>query len=508
MTIPQDFSPKESSVNDNVQQQQEAPSQKRASLREKATKISLGVAGLGVLFVFLVIFSAYAALKSFNIDIPKSIAVGIGNVIGTQLKTDSNGHTNILMVGVGGGNHDGPDLTDTIQLVSINQSDKSVAMLSIPRDLYVMVPKHGGTKINGVYDIGLKMQKPVGYQPGEVKSQEDVNAAMGLLSSTVEDITGMEIQYYVQINFQGFKETVDLVGGVEVDVPERFVDRNYPNETETGVTTFFLREGLQTMDGDTALKYARSRYSTSDYDRAHRQQVLMKALLKKVTTKEILTNPSQLRRMFLTVSNNITTDLEWREIVTLASLASTISTDSIANQTIHDDPSKIGGLLYNPNRDYFGGAAVSLPVGATPSDPSNYKNIQFFANMYFNNPGFFANPPKVVVLNGTLVSGKRVGGIATSAKTLFAQYGIDVMEVGNTPTGTSAEQTLFFYSNKDNEKHLQNLSLFAPGKSVYYDPTKPASGMYADIIQELQTRTDGADIYVVVGNDYREYLLK
>ncbi len=494
-----------SSENPVVDNEQQAP--KPMTMKERAARISLGVAGVGIIFVFLVIFSAYAALKSFNIDLPKSIAVGIGNVVGTQLKTDSHGHTNILVVGVGGGNHDGPDLTDTIQLVSINQKDKSVAMLSIPRDLYVVVPKHGGTKINGVYDIGLKMQRTQGYKPGEAKSQDDVNAAMGILSNTVEDITGMEIQYYVQLNFQGFREIIDLVGGVEVEVPERFVDRNYPNETETGVTTFFLKEGLQTLDGDTALKYARSRYSTSDYDRSHRQQVLMKALLAKVTSKEILTNPSQLRRMFLTVSSNLTTDMEWREIATMASFGSTLSSDAIASQTIHDDPSKIGGLLYNPNRDYFGGAAVSLPVGATATNPSYYQNTRFFANMYFNNPAFFANPPKVVVLNGTMQSGRRVGGLATSARTLFARYGIQVQEVGNAPTGTSSEQTLFFYHNPETEKNLSNLNLFIPGKAVKYSQTDAPTGMYAEIISELQSKTDGADIYVIIGNDYREYLL-
>jgi len=107
---------------------------------------------------------------------------------------------------------------------------------------------------------------------------------MKVLEEKIEEITGEKIDYYVNLDFEGFIKIVDLVDGVDVSVEENLVDYDYPNG-RGGYTTFVLRKGNWTLDGETALKYARSRHSTSDFDRSLRQQQIISALKKKITEK-------------------------------------------------------------------------------------------------------------------------------------------------------------------------------------------------------------------------------
>lgn len=491
---------------------------KRKILTMEVTRMSLITAAIGAALVLLLLFTAYAFLRGVSFNFPSMVVEGVSNIFGKQLATDSNGDTNVLVVGVGGEDHEGPYLTDTIMLVNLKNTQPAVGMLSIPRDLYVSVPGIGGTKINGVYTLamnksaassGLKNTEAVNAN-GQTEILPSVHAdAMEALKSVVERITGTEIQYTVRIDFQGFIDLIDMVGGIEVDVPENFIDREYPDE-HYGYTTFFLRAGHQVLDGATALKYARSRHSTSDFDRAKRQQTIIKALRDKLMSKDILTNPAQMRRIYLTLSNNITTDLSWAEILRLAGYANKLPKDNIASAVLTDDPNMPGGVLYDPDRAAFGGAAVLLPKGATAANPNYYKDVQFFTYMFFHNPQFFANPPNVLVLNGTMTNGRRVSGIASLASTLFGKYGIKVQS-GNAPAGASiAETTFFFYNQEDANKNADNFQLFIPGKRVVVDSTMTAGqnpndpeGALAALIEQNRGQYTAV---LVVGNDYQQYL--
>lgn len=464
-------------------------------------KFSLVTAAVGVVFVLFVVVGSYIMFRGAVQVLGAlggGITDGIVQVFGEQVKTDAQGRTNILVIGVGGGDHEGPNLTDSMMVASINHKQKSAALLSIPRDLYVTVPKIGGTKINGVFDAALKREL-AGYNTNEPISAADEESAMGELKSVVEDVTGVDIQYYVKIDFHGFVEMVDLVGGVEVNVPENFIDREYPDDSY-GYTTFYLKKGLQTLDGDTALKYARSRHSSSDYDRSARQQVILKALLEKITSKGVLTDPSKLRRMYLSISSSISTDMSWREIVTMAGFAKDLSPDSIASAGLHDDPTRIGGLLYTPNREYFGGASVSLPNGATAANTNYYTDIQFFANMYFTHPEFFSNPPKVLILNGTRINGSRVGGVATEARALFKKFTDATVDVANAPDEMDTKETLAYYTSDVAKNDLEVTSIFLP--ATEHKLSRISSGIEEEIATDLQEY----DIVIVLGNDYKEYL--
>lgn len=187
---------------------------------------------------------------------------------GTNEQVDEKDITYILLTGRGGGNHDAPDLTDTIILLGIHPESETFTLLSIPRDLYVNYP---GTsrkgKINRIYEFFLSLGK---------------DSAISKLKSKVTEITGKDIDYYVNIDFQGFIEVVDLLGGVEITLENNFVDYEYP-DGNLGYKTFVLRKGTWTLDGEVALMYARSRHSTSDFDRSLRQQQIISSLREKVS---------------------------------------------------------------------------------------------------------------------------------------------------------------------------------------------------------------------------------
>jgi LCP family protein required for cell wall assembly len=111
------------------------------------------------------------------------------------------------------------------------------------------------------------------------------------LAAKVSEITGQSINHYLVVDFRGFQKIVDVLGGVEVDVPHDLIDRMYPVDGQDRYTTLIIRSGPQYFDGSTALKYARSRHSTSDFDRSERQQIIIKAIKERALSAGFLTNP-------------------------------------------------------------------------------------------------------------------------------------------------------------------------------------------------------------------------
>lgn len=187
----------------------------------------------------------------------------------------SGGRTNILILGIGGGGHEGSDLTDTIIVLSLDTAHVSVALISVPRDTWSEALKD---KVNSAYHYGNAKSLPAGGQGG------------GLLLSkvTMEDVIGMPIQYAVVVDFSGFTKVIDAVGGIDVNVPEAFTDIEYPCENSSCVyETIHFDAGVQHMDGARALIYARSRHAEgdqgSDFARSRRQQIIMVALKDRFT---------------------------------------------------------------------------------------------------------------------------------------------------------------------------------------------------------------------------------
>lgn len=227
---------------------------------------------------------------------------------------------NILLLGIGGENHEGGQLTDTIMVASIQPSDKTMALLSIPRDLVVPIEGAGWNKINYAHAIG-KISNP------------DVKGAGAALSEkTIAAITGLNIDYYVKIDFAGFTKIIDALGGVRVLVPTAFTDYQYP-DSNYGYEPVSFSAGWQDLDGSAALKYARSRHGTagegSDFARARRQQDILQALQGRVTALSTLLNPNKIISLADIVGANVETDMEIWESLKLFELAKQVNTQNI-----------------------------------------------------------------------------------------------------------------------------------------------------------------------------------
>jgi LCP family protein required for cell wall assembly len=191
---------------------------------------------------------------------------------------------NLLIMGYGGVGHDGAYLTDSMMVISIIPSTGSTTEISIPRDLWVQIPPHSDNdaKINVAFEDGFYH----GYGGTPAGQMAGGNEA----AARVSDVLGMRVPYWVTLNFAGFRDVVDSLGGIDVNVPVAFT-ANYPANDDPSInsnwTVIHFNTGLQHMDGERAIEYARARYATdplseaSDFARSARQQLLVRAILAK-----------------------------------------------------------------------------------------------------------------------------------------------------------------------------------------------------------------------------------
>jgi LCP family protein required for cell wall assembly len=217
-------------------------------------------------------------------------ANNLKSVDASKFTSLGDGRFTMLLIGV----DKAANLTDTLQLLSMDLVTNQATMVSIPRDLYVNVPGSGSMKINEVYNVGEK-QKAGG---GPV-----------LLKQVVGSLFSTKVTNYAQVTFDGLKDLVDALGGITVDVTTPLSDPLFPAEKGDGYAPFSVKAGVQTMNGTTALKYARSRQTTSDFDRSRRQQIVIEAIRSKTLSAGVLANPITLSRLIDTAGKNFRTDL-------------------------------------------------------------------------------------------------------------------------------------------------------------------------------------------------------
>ena len=283
----------------------------------------------------------------------------------------------VVLLGYGGAGHDGGTLSDVIILAHVNYAMKKVTLISVPRDLWVELPvrsdKTEAYKINmahaiGVDDVRYGLKEPI-YQ-GETGGGEMAKYA-------VEKVTGVPVDYFASVSFDGFKEAVDLLDGIDVNVPVSFEDHYYPvkgleNETcgytaaeielfhrkfsgfelekqfECRYETLSFTKGVMHMDGETALKFVRSRHSDThggDFARSQRQQALLTALENKLISREALDNPKQLLD---TLSGTFRTDADLQTVEELLSVLGnpeeyTINSVNISTDNVLANSTSSGG---------------------------------------------------------------------------------------------------------------------------------------------------------------------
>ena len=229
--------------------------------------------------------------------------------------------------------------TDTIIIVTVDPVNGTAGMLSIPRDLQVPIPGNGEDRINTANVWGESRKYPGG--------------GPALLKRTIEVNFGIAIDYYVVVDFQGFEEIIDTLGGIDVNVPGTLHDTRYPDPRPGdphAYTTIHFDAGWQHMDGERALQYVRSRMSTSDFDRARRQQQALVAIREKALSLNVV---PRLPSLFATMGNMVKTDMTLDEMLELAALAPQVDIQNL-KQVVIQKP-----MVYGFRRE--DGAAVQLP---------------------------------------------------------------------------------------------------------------------------------------------------
>ncbi len=192
--------------------------------------------------------------------------------------------TNILIVGLDArpGEDEAIARTDTVMIMSVDPANNRISLFSIPRDVMIDTPNYGKLQVNLI-----------------TRNAEIDNPGSGMteLITSIENEFVIDIDHYVRMDFDALVDLVDAVGGVEIDVPRRIIDYDYPTE-DGGTMVIQFEPGPQQMDGETALIYARTRHSDDDYNRAGRQQQVIQAVVKKlISPTGVFRSPAVLAAM-------------------------------------------------------------------------------------------------------------------------------------------------------------------------------------------------------------------
>lgn len=309
------------------------------------------------------------------------------------LRGQAEGRVNILLLGLAGENYPGENLTDSIIIASVDPNTYQTALLSIPRDLYVQIPEIAGyTKINALYARG-KDRKGRGLD-----GIED-------LKESLAEITGLNIHYYVALDFDGFKKTIGELGGIKIQVPKDLHDERYPGPNFS-YETFDIKKGLQVMNGETALKYARTRHDEDgDFGRAYRQQQILESARQKAFSLGTLVNIPAINNILNILGDHLRTDIPIDELESFIDLSKKIDTHTTINKVL--DAGRSNSLLA-VSHVMLGNIRAFILIPRT----GNYEEIHSLAEDIFNldlierkKRAVAAENASVAVINGSGTAG-------------------------------------------------------------------------------------------------------
>ncbi len=302
----------------------------------------------------------------------------------------------------------GPTRTDTMMLLTLDPVGRTAAALSLPRDLWVEIPSYGLDRINVAYYLGELNEHPGG--------------GPALATATVESFLGVQVDYYITINFDAFVAIVDLLGGIEIDVPEAIDDPTYPDRCY-GYEGFSIDTGRQLLDGQTALKYARTRATLGgDVDRAGRQQAVVMAVRDKALRLNMLPQLiSNFPQLWQILQEHVHTNLSEVEIIQLALLAREIEADDLRTEVIdyryvYNETTVDGRDVLIPNRPAIRILRDELFTAVAPP-PLVVENLPEL---------MLAEGARVVVYNGTPTI-----GLAAATQAYLLEQQINVTGIGN-----------------------------------------------------------------------------
>ncbi len=365
-----------------------------------------------------------------------------GDVDPSQLNGEGDGRVNILLLGKGGQEQpDGPDLTDTIIVASIDPLAKEAALLSIPRDLWVKSPSGGQTKINQVYYDAKQAalnKYPYKERGSDAAKQSGEEAGIAAMKKTVSDSMGVPIHYYAMIDFAGFRKAIDSVGGIDINVTEEMAVSEQLWLAGKGNYKLDVKPGYQHFDGWKALAFSRSRKTSSkgDFARAERQRAVIVGLKDKVLSVGTLANPVKLNQLMSDFSGNLATDFSINEMLRLYDLSKEISSDKVTS----------AGLDEYVRGDTINNLSVQVPKEGM----FNYTAIQAYVRNIMRDAFIKKEDAKIVILNGTPTA-----GLATKKSTELKSFGYNITSIGDAPT-ENYTKTVLVSLRGDDKKYTKN----------------------------------------------------
>lgn len=374
-----------------------------------------------------------------------------------KLKEDAHGRSNILILGTTDDDpdHPGATLTDSMMVLSINQTKKDAYMFSIPRDLYV--------KFNRACNSGYagKINEYFGCV-NDGDSKEDEMKRMDGIREFVGDIFGMDIQYAAHINTMVIRDAVNAVGGVTVKVQSRdprgvldgSVDwmcrareLNAAQRKERCPTGHYIHftNGEHHMDGDKAMWFSRARglaaptygLEQSNFDREKNQQLVLMALKDKATSSGTLTDIGKVTSLMDAMGANLRTNIDAKEVRTVMSLASDIKMEDIHQLSFVEEDN----LLMTTGN--IGGMSIVQPSAGL----YNYSEVRSFVKREIYATPVSNEKATVAVLNGSGIT-----GAAQKQADRLSELGMKVVHIGNAPGRAAVNKTVIYQTSGEEKK--------------------------------------------------------
>ncbi len=469
----------DSNFEQNFLEDQEIHLQKvKNKFRKKKRKIIIK----NIFFLFLIFFLSSIFLLSnfaahsesgFSKVIKKNPLIHqISNLIAAdtkKIKGETEGRTNILLLGIGGKGHDGPLLTDTMIVLSYNYNSQETSLVSIPRDLVMKTENNSYKKANHLYTIGEYREEETG---------------LNYTSKIVSQNIGVPIHYTLIIDFFGFQEIIDALGGIDVYIENSFVDYQYPTQNHKIMTVSF-KKGEQYLNGEEALQFARSRhgivtegngFEASDFARSERQFKVINAVKEKILSFSTLSNPNKIVKLFQILKKYIETDIESWEAIRIVEILRDMDREKMFNNILNDAPDN---LLRSATSTYDG-AFILIPRH------NDYNLLSSFFQNIFDVNELEKEQSRIYVLNGT-----KINGLASQNAQKLTSNGLKVEKIDNYIHQNLTDTLIIDLSRNQKPETLIKIQekIFGIRTTVVPDELKDYPGL------------ENVDFIVIIGND-------
>ncbi len=415
---------------------------KQRSQRRK--KVAIGCAWLFTLFVIAGVAAALIFLNDVGRRINEDVEVdpAVADALDTAAPEQRGEPFYMIIMGVDNREGETVARSDTLIVARIDPQQQAATLISIPRDTRVDIPGHGTQKINAANALG----------------------GPALVIETVKDFTGLPISHYVEIDFNGFKDIVDALGGVTVNVPQKIQDPKAGNYDPAAYTIY---AGEQKLTGAQALTFVRSReFPQGDLTRIENQQIFIKALLRQSLQ---VTNALRLPSLVNAVANSVTTDMSLTELLSLANDMKGMSDEALTTISMPGEPQYIGGASYViADEEAFAQIIERISQGLSPEP----------------DPDEIAQLPDPSTVSVTVRNGAGIAGVAADAANRLTAAGFEVGEVGNANQFVYDETLIVYQDDAALAQVVQD--------SLGFGKTVSSRGMYSF----------SSDVLLVVGKDW------